>query len=58
MNMSLHGSMIANFLIKKANEDIDSNQDDLNQTVMMSSSIKDSGFEDLHRKSGKKTRNH
>jgi len=50
--------MIANFLIKKANEDIDSNQDDLNQTVMMSSSIKDSGFEDLHRKSGKKTRNH
>jgi hypothetical protein len=29
MNMSLHGSMIANFLIKKAHEDIESHHDEL-----------------------------
>ena len=29
MNMSLHGSMIANFLIKKAHEDLGSHPDDL-----------------------------
>ena len=36
MNMSLHGSMIANFLIKKAHEDLESNQDDFNKTFVMS----------------------
>ena len=29
MNMSLHGSMIGNFLIKKAHEDLDIHHDDL-----------------------------